>query len=77
MRLEAIKKEKGFLIPMTEEFINIKHDRILLEVEIIKSAKLSDDSELVEEFREWEAASDEDQLRMDQALILTKPNPCS
>ncbi len=29
------------------------------------AAKLSGDSELAEEFREWEAASDEDQLRIE------------
>jgi hypothetical protein len=29
-------------------------------------AELSDDSELAEEFGEWEAASDEDQLRIER-----------
>ena len=33
------------------------------------AAKLSDDSELAEEFKEWEAASNEDHLRIEQYSI--------
>ncbi len=35
MRVEAIKREDGVLIPMLDVFRNIKHDKILLDIEII------------------------------------------
>ena len=36
MRVEAVRKKNGLLIPMIEAFRGIKKDRILLEVEIVK-----------------------------------------
>jgi hypothetical protein len=35
MRVEAIKVDNGFLIPLSQGFQDITQDRILLEVEII------------------------------------------
>ncbi len=35
MKIEAIKVEKGFLIPMTGAFKTIQNDRIFLEIEIL------------------------------------------
>jgi hypothetical protein len=37
MKVEAIKIEKGFLIPMTGVFETIRKERILLEIEILES----------------------------------------
>lgn len=46
MKVEAKKTKDGFLIPMSEEFKNIKDDKILLEVEIIEPIKADDYSVL-------------------------------
>ena len=35
MRVQALKIENGFLIPLIGEFKRIKQDRVLLEVEIV------------------------------------------
>lgn len=35
MRVEAIKKKDGLLIPMLDEFRNVKHEKITLDVEIV------------------------------------------
>ncbi len=42
MKVEAIKTENGFLIPLTGRFKNIKKDKILLELEVL-------DPEIIEE----------------------------
>jgi len=42
MKIEAIKVEKGFLIPMTGAFKTIQKDRILLEIEILDSCDAED-----------------------------------
>jgi hypothetical protein len=42
MKVEAIKVENGFLIPMTEAFKRIRNDRILLEIEILDSCEAED-----------------------------------
>lgn len=36
MKVEAIKVDKGFLIPFNEKLKKIKKDEILLEIEIIE-----------------------------------------
>ncbi len=46
MRVEAVKKKDGLLIPMTEAFREIKKNRILLEVEIVKPVQPDDYSVL-------------------------------
>ncbi len=42
MRVEAVRKEDGFLIPMTGAFANINWDRILLEIKIIEPIQHDD-----------------------------------
>lgn len=39
MIVEAVKTENGFIIPLTHELRNIKNDRIVLDVKIVKQEK--------------------------------------
>ncbi len=43
MRVQAQRKENGFLIPLTGELKKIKQDKILLEIEILDQASLPQD----------------------------------
>ena len=43
MRVEALKTENGFFIPVNEALRHIRQDRILLEIEIIGQDEKRDD----------------------------------
>jgi len=43
MRVEAIRTEKGFLIPVIDEFRNIKHEKILLNIQFVEQKQTGDD----------------------------------
>jgi len=49
MKVEAIKVEKGFLIPFNEALEKIKADKILIEVEIIEPNKLEEGYAILDE----------------------------
>ncbi len=37
MRVEALRTENGFFIPINEELRNVRQDRIILEIKIINN----------------------------------------
>ncbi|QTA79725.1 Uncharacterized protein dnl_20020 [Desulfonema limicola] len=43
MRVEAIRTEKGFLIPMTDEFRNIKQNKIMLNIQFMVQKQIDED----------------------------------
>lgn len=49
MRVQALKIEDGFLIPLTGEFKRIKHDKVLLEIEIVDQNKVDVDYSAIDQ----------------------------
>ncbi len=43
MNVEAVKVEKGFLIPMTRDFLRLGKNRVRLKIEIIEPAYTDND----------------------------------
>jgi hypothetical protein len=46
MKVEAIKIDEGLLIPMSDEFKDLKQDKVLLEIEILEPLQVVDYSAL-------------------------------
>lgn len=49
MKVEAIKVDKGFLIPFNKVLKKIKKDRILMEIEIIEPEKIKQGYDILDE----------------------------
>ena len=49
MKVEAIKVEKGFLIPFNEILEKINKNKIILDIEIIEEAKLEEGYAILDE----------------------------
>ncbi len=43
MRVEAIRTEKGFLIPMTDGFRKIRRDKIVLDIQLAEQERTDED----------------------------------
>ncbi len=54
MRVEAIRTENGFFIPMIDELKNIKQDKILLDIKVIEPiyVEYHGDSDVL--FQSWD-----------------------